>query len=315
MADPIEHARAAAETAAKLSEIADKISKVIDKIYVLKKEGQGLSIKVPERTCQYDAAVRVQKHGLATKNILFPLPEVERITATCMPSFFYLTNAIVKVPEGFILHYNAIPEGTELVLLNFEYRIPNPAFITNLVERSVSVEPLQYDDRDEYWMNAQLKFPQALQKIYSHLSLQDIDLNVDVAVDNEVKTTIPNYVTRGLRAIRKLLSQSDRNLTHTAFIEYLRTRRQIGTDIYTLIAEINALFIPERFMKFVEVTEPFRYYNSRQGTEFHDFPGQVVPKTMRVTSRTDLNLETPAKEGKVIYKKKSLSEELAKVFS
>ena len=304
----------AAESAVKVVDIAERIGKALDKIHALKKEGQGIYIKIPDKICQYDAIVRVQKSGIISKNVVFALPEVENIVGTCMPSLHSLHSSIRKIPEGFCLPLESIPDGTDYILLQFQYRISGSDFIFNLIESSVSAEPLEYNDRDEYWMHAALKFPQILQRAYSHLTLEDIDLNVDVAVDNEVKTAVPGFVTKGLRNIRKLLSQSDRNLAHKALITYLQSKRQIGTDIYSLMAEINSIFLPTRFKNFVDITPPFRYYDSKQGTDFYDFPGQVLPKAMTVVSRTNLNLQTPAREGKVIYKKRDLFSELQKIF-
>ena len=174
----------AAESAVKVVNIAERIGKALDKIHALKKEGQGIYIKVPDKICQYDAIVKVQKSGIISKNVVFPFPEVENIVGTCMPSLHSLHGSIGKIPEGFCLALETVPGGTDYILLQFQYKIPGSDFISNLVESSVSAEPLEYGDRDEYWMHAALKFPQILEKAYSHLKIEDIDLNVDVAVDN-----------------------------------------------------------------------------------------------------------------------------------
>lgn len=304
----------AISAATKIIEVAEKIAKVLDKIRVLKKEGQGIYIKVPERICQYDAIVKVQQSGFLSKNIDFPLPEVDRVIGTCMPSLSSLENAIYRTLEGFSLSIEGIPDGTDFILMQFQYKIPSSSFISNLVEMSVSAEPFEYSDRDEYWMHAQLKFPQILQKAYSHLRLQDVNLNVDVAVDNEISTAVPKYVIRGLRTIRRLLSESDRSKAHTLLMQHIQSRRRIGIDIYDLIYQISSIFMAERFKSFVDITPPFRYFDARQGADFYDFPGQVLPKAITVVSRTDLSLQVPAAEGKVIYKKTNLRDELNKIF-
>jgi hypothetical protein len=304
----------AANSAKKIVDIVDKIAKVLDKFHFLKREGQGICIKIPEKICQYDIVIRVQSSGFLTKNIDFPLPEVDRIIGTCLPSLTPLHQSLHKTPNGFTLTKEGIPNGTDLILLQFQYKIPDSKFILNLVETNVATEPLEYSDRDEYWMAVQLKFPQILQKAYSHLKLENVELNVDVAVDTEVKTAVPDYFIRSLRKIRELLSSQDRNIAHVRLLEYMQAKRRIGADIYALINQLSTIFIPDRFKDFLDITPPFRYFNSKFGTDFYDFPGQVLPRTMRVISRTDLSLETPATEGKVIYKKLDLLKELEKVF-
>jgi len=97
-------------------------------------------------------------------------------------------------------------------------------------------------------------------------------------------------------------------------MQHFQARRRLGMDVYDVIYQINSLFGPDRFKGFVRVTPPFRYFESKSGTDFYDFPGQVLPKAMRVVSRTDLSLETPAVEGKVVYKKHELFGELGKIF-
>ncbi len=304
----------AIESASKIVELAENIGKVLDKIYALKKEGQGISIKVPEGICQYDAIVKVRGSGIVSKNIAFQLPEVDNVTGVCMPSLKPLHDSIRKTAEGFCLFLEGVPDGTDYILLQFQYKTPGADFMSNLVESSVSAEPEEHNDRDEYWMHAGLKFPQILVKAYSHLRLENIELNVDVAVENELKTAVPAFVIKSLRSIRKLLGHTDRNLSHQAMINYLRSKRQIGMDIYSLMAQINNVFLPTRFKSFVEVTSPFKYHDSKQGSDFYDYPGQILPKVMAVTSRTDLSLQNPARDGKVIYKKTDLSKELEKIF-
>lgn len=302
--------------AGKIAEVAERIAKVLDKIRFLKKEGQGIYIKVPERICQYDVIVKVRDIGLFSKEIHFPLPEVDRLIGTCMPSLRSLHNAIHKTSSGFVLQAFSehVPYGTDFVLMQFQYKIPSSTFISNLVEKTLAAEPVEYNDRDEYWIHAQLKFPQILQKAYSHLRLQDVNISVNVAVDNEIKTAVPKSVIRGLRTIRRLLSESDRSKAHVYLMQHLQSRRRLGMSVYDVIYQINSLFASERFKSFVHVTPPFRYFDSKLGTDFYDFPGQVLPKAMTVVSRTDLSLETPAVEGKVVYKKRDLHGELEKVF-
>lgn len=295
-------------------DLLQEISKVLDKIYFFKKEGQSIYIKIPEKICQYDVAIRVQKSGVFSKNINFPLPRVDCIKGTCMPSLYQLENSILRTPDGFVLSGESIPKETDLILLQFQYNIPSSKFISNLVETRVAIEPEEFNDKDEYWMHAQLKFPKILQKIYSELEIQDIDLNVNVAVDNEIKTAIPKEVTKDLQIIREMLSQTERGKAHRLLLRHLQMKRRIGVDIYELIMQAQALFMPFNFRNYIEVTSPFKYFNSKQNIEFYDFPGQLVPKIMEVVSKADLTLETPAINGKVIYRKKELFEKLDDIF-
>ena len=291
-------------TAKDIAKVIGKITESLEKIKALKVEGRGIKIKVPEKVCQYDAIVRVSKHAVLSKKIPFNLPEVSEISGTFMPSLTPLGEAIQKTHNGFLLSIDAIPSGTEYILLSFQYKISYGRFISNLVETKVATEPYCYDEIDEYWMHAQLKFPQILQKTYTYLRIEDLELNVDVAVDNEIKTAVPKHFIKSLQIIRKLLAETDREKAHRLLIQHLQQKRRLGMDIYEIIAGIQSIFLPDSFKNFINVSPPFRCFKLEQGREFYDFPGQIVPKTMTVISRTDLSLERPAVEGKVIYMKR-----------
>jgi len=92
------------------------------------------------------------------------------------------------------------------------------------------------------------------------------------------------------------------------------SRRRIGTDPYSLISSLEGLFDPLQFRRFIEVTPPFKYFHSEKGHEYLDFPTGIFPKTMSVTCRTKLDLETPACEGKLVYKKRDLYKEISGIF-
>lgn len=302
------------QTAREIAKVIEKITESLEKVKALKVEGRGIKIRVPEDVCQYDAIVRViSKHAILSKKIPFNLPQISEISGTFMPSLIPLREAIQKAQEGFWLSMNNIPPGTEYILLSFQYKIHDSHFVSNLVETRVATEPYSYPEKDEYWMHAQLKFPRILQKTYTYLSIEDLELNVDVAVDNEVKTAIPRHFVKSLQIIRKLLAETNREKAHRLLLQHMQHRRRLGMDIYEIITGIQVIFLPDSFRNFIEVSPPFRCFKLEQGREFYDFPGQIVPKTMTVISRTDLNLERPAVEGKVIYRKRKLLEELSKV--
>jgi len=300
----------ATKTANQIIDVLQKISGALDRIRFFKREGQSIYIKTQQKIVQYDAAIRVRQSGVISKDIEFPLPQVKCINGTCMPSLLQLGNSIKRRPTGFVLSLEDIPLGTELVLLQFQYKIPDPRFIANLVETRVATEPLEFKDKDEYWMSAQLRFPKVLEKVYSGLEIEDIDLNVNVAVDNEIKTAIPWAIRKDLQIIREMLSEPERGKAHRLLLNHMQMRKRLSMDIYGIITEISTLFSPLRFQSFVEITSPFRYFNSKQGTSFSDFAGQLVPKMMTVISSADLNLQLPAVSGKVIYKKKDMLDTL-----
>jgi hypothetical protein len=142
-------------------------------------------------------------------------------------------------------------------------------------------------------------------------------INFNTLKESELQKKVPNSIEEFLRNIKKDL---ETNFTEVkkAFPKYSNILDQYAAfvidGIYALVTQLSSIFLPDRFRDFLDITPPFRYFNSKFGTDFYDFPGQVVPRTVKVTSRTDLSLEVPATEGKIIYKKLDLLKELEKVF-
>lgn len=310
----VPEAAAATKTAKELIDVGEKIFKILNKTRALHIESREVSIKVPERSCRFDVAVSVRHRGIFSKRVLFPISDVSRIIVHSLGSsrFDRLDDSITKVPNGFELSIERIHKDVEGILLTFEYDLRDMSFLDNILQTNTSREPSR--ERDSYWMHAQLKHLKWFKEKYDRWELQNAEFNVDVAIDNEVRSSIPKVFVRHFELVRELTSTTDRNVRARANMMLSSSRRKISGDPYSLISSVAALFQPLQFQRFVEVTPPFRYFNSTKGTEFLDFPSQVFPRTMNVTCRTKLDLETPAREGELFYKKTDLYNEIREIF-
>lgn len=304
----------ATKTAKELIDVGEKIFEILNKARALHIESREVSIRVPERSCTFDVAVSVRHRGIFSKKVLFPIGNVNHIVVHSLGSsrFARLDNSILRVPHGFELAIDRIPKSVEGILLTFEYDLHNMSFLDNIVQTNVSREPSK--ERDSYWMHAQLKHLKWFKEKYDRWELQDAEFNVDVAIDNEVKSSIPKAFVRHLELVHQVTSATDRNVRARANMMLSSSRRKIKGDPYSLISSISTLFQPLQFQQFIEVTAPFRYFNSKKGSEFLDFPSQVFPKTMNVTCRTRLDLGTPAHEGELFYKKRDLYKAIREIF-
>lgn len=183
-----------------------------------------------------------------------------------------------------------------------------------MVSRTVPKESAA-EDKNEYWMYAQLKEVDALKTKYGVIDLRDVDFFVNVDVHQEVDTTIPKPFRERLNAITDLTRTKDVN---EKFAEWQKIRTTtFGTggrgDLDTL-SDVFRIFVPEHFKTYVNVTEPFYYHDSEQGANILDFPLLSIPKFMRVISRTDLNLDNPTAEGILTYKRRDMLVEISKLF-
>lgn len=297
----------------KTNDIGEEIYRILEKARALQVVNREVSIRAPENSGTFRAAVKLNRGTSAPSKLLFPLG-VERITIHSLgPSkFTRLDNLVEKVSNGVQLHTNKIPEDVEDLLLTIEYDIQDMSFLDNIVQTDVAAEPSA--ESDSYWMHAQLKNLNLFMSKYDRWELLDTPFNVDVAIESEVTSSIPRYFVRHLKLLRQLIGASERGRIAKLSMMVSSSRRNIGGDPHSLISSLEGLFDPMQFKRFVEVSEPFKYSHSKKGGEYLDFPTGIFPKTMAVTSRTKLDLKTPASEGELVYKKRTLYEEISKIF-
>lgn len=186
--------------------------------------------------------------------------------------------------------------------------------LENLVKLNSQLDPLGSDssDEDKYWMTAQIKFPAALQRLYSRLELIGVDFRVDVGVHQEIKN-MPHEVAAIIQRTAEYSGTTDREKLHRLMIEQRRSARFAGR-FREDFRELAQMFMPTRFRRYILVQHPFRYYGCEQGLELFETSFVPLPKFMRVTSRTDLTLEEPAKEGFLVYKKREVRDEIRRIF-
>ena len=77
---------------------------------------------------------------------------------------------------------------------------------------------------------------------------------------------------------------------------------------------MQTLFLPNKFSTFVNVKEDFSYYDCERGLNFYDkLPFPTWPRTMKVVSRTDLNLNKLTATGSLLYKKDDFLDKIKKI--
>ena len=186
--------------------------------------------------------------------------------------------------------------------------------LSSLVERDWTHDSAEDESADvsEYWMSAQLRHPSVLKTSYGRLDLRGLDVRVDVGVSQDIKPRIPKPFVHQLETLNRLVLTSDRNASIRLALE--KARNNYARRENDLIQQVQDLFYSHEFRKFLDVQNPYQFYECYKGAELYDIPMFTIPKEMKVVSRTDLTLEEPARNGKLLYKKRSLQDAIAKVF-
>jgi len=297
--------------------VLDIIEKFINRLDALKSleiKGKELTLRVPERAIEIGISIDIHRHRLIGRTVEFPFPEIIRARAVALPTLIPQSQAIELSERGLSISFSKLSNDVERLLLSVQYKLPAKLFIEDIVQTNVQTEPRA--EVNEYWMHAQLRYLRDLIDVFQRFEVYDVPFLVNVAVHQEVKTSIPSNLLTSLRITREWMETHDRERKAQLSREHLRLGlgdRKVGKE-HEILSSIQELFLPTRFRNFIEVEDPFRYSESIQGSSRMAIPNYIIPEVMKVVSRTDLSLEKPAAKGKLVYMKRKLSEEIHKAF-
>jgi len=263
---------------------------------------QELTFLCPENRQKWRVLFK-SKRGLLGGKKKFPFPLVRKVSVTTPFSLADLTSQCINMlPEGgFELLYKNLQEDIPYILA-VEFDIKNPRFIDNLVYRKVQRDVPHKFKR--YWMQAQLRFVDVLDKMFSNIRFEDLNFDVRVHTHEEIRTSIPKDFEREVEIIVKWMGETDRGKKSRLSREHLKLlRRRRGggirreKSVLNLLQELQDIFLPKTFRSFIKVKQDFYYHDCLRGADYYAAPFPTWPKFMTVITRTSLNLKKPAAKG------------------
>lgn len=296
----------------KISNHSGKIDKgLTENFEVLGKE---IIIQCPECIQKYSISLVAKKIPRIFAKKEFKFGRVRRVSLRQLRSMQIIPDSITTDTEGFIVDMSTLQEGEEY-LLDVEYEIPDKTFVDSLVDRRHAVEP-RTEEEPEYWLAAQLKYPDVLQRSYGRVDIRDIDLSIDVAVHQTINMKVPKQFKDNLETIARLTKPRGRDATFRDYNKLIHLHKQRYSGKETdILASLQDYFLPSHFKGYVDVRNDFYYSSCERGIDWYDnLPFPTWPKFMTVTTRSDLTLEKCAANGALIYKKKNLIDEIEKLF-
>lgn len=271
-------------------------------------------IYCPENIQKYSIIFEA-KGGMIPKKIKFPYGVPRRLKLKPLRSLADLSDAVRITNDGFELKTKSM-SSIDTFILDVEYEIENHNYLSSLVERHHAKE-IPNDEDNEYWMHAELKHPKVLKSKYGKLELQDIDFNVDVGLSKDINTVIPDTFKNELEIGMELLKATNPHSIQQLGYKRIRAMRLRGKNKSAIecLNDIQELFARQNFCKYIDVEKDFHYSDCLRGHNYHEaVPWNLTwPKTMKIVSRTDLNLDNFASEGVVKYKKRSFLDEIEKM--
>jgi len=281
--------------------------------------GKEMRIECPQSIQHYSVAFETKGSRILPRKKKFNFGKVRRVSLRPIMSLQPITDAISYTENGFEINLKKLEQGT-LYLLDIDYFIEDRRFIDALVNKNVAKESLG-DETYEYWMVAQLKHLDVLKLEFRFIELKDLDFSVDVSVYNEIKMKVPSIFRKQLETAVKLLSKhhGGRDEQFKLLVQHqqlLRAQKEkYYGEIFEILEDIQEIFSPLTFGKFVDVQKDFYYFNCERGKDFYEtLPFPTWPKSMKVISRTDINFNRPAADGLLMFKKRNLMDEIEKIF-
>ncbi len=281
--------------------------------------GKEMRIECPQSIQHYSVAFETKGSRILPRKKKFNFGKVRRVSLRPIMSLQPITDAISYTENGFEINLKKLEQGT-LYLLDIDYFIEDRRFIDALVNKNVAKESLG-DETYEYWMVAQLKHLDVLKQEFRFIELKDLDFSVDVSVYNEIKMKVPSIFRKQLETAVKLLSKhhGGRDEQFKLLVQHqqlLRAQKEkYYGEIFEILEDIQEIFSPLTFGKFVDVQKDFYYFNCERGKDFYEtLPFPTWPKSMKVISRTDINFNRPAADGLLMFKKRNLMDEIEKIF-
>jgi len=306
----------AAPTLVKLMENGTKIVAMLKSD--LKVEGQEVTFLCPENVQRWSVAFTCKKNilGGGSKAFQFPIRQVD--LKSVVPLRDVTKDAIIMLPDGgFELSYSHLQDGIPYIL-RIMFDIESAKFVDSIVNRTTQREVVQ-EDKKEYWMHAQLKFVDVLERYYSQVKLEDLDFNVDVAVHEDVKTSIPHEFEKELEVVVKWMGETDRERKAGLSREHLRMmrgRKVVKREhLLKFLGDLQDIFLPSAFRRFVEVKQDFHYHDCMRGLDYYTMPFPSWPKFMKVVSRASLDIDKPAALGILEFKHSDFRSKIDQILS
>lgn len=303
-----------------LKRILEKGLKLISKLRSdFSIQGQELTFLCPENREKWSIVFQSKK-GLLGGKKQFLLPSIKKIDVVSLLPLKNVTSRCINLlPEhGFELIYKNLEEDTPY-LLELEFDIENPMFINHLIYRKVQ-EDTPHESR-RYWMQAQLKFVDVLDNMFSNVRFEDLNFDVRVSTHEDIRTSIPSSFKRELEVVVKWMRETDRERKRRLSMEHLRLLRarrggklKHGESILELLQELQDIFLPKTFQTFLKVERDFYYHDCLRGADYYAAPFPTWPKFMTVITRTNLNLDKPAAEGLLDFNYQDFRRKIEELF-
>lgn len=238
-----------------------------------------------------------------SKTKKFPKDKIYSINVYGMnPHPVKIDDAVISMDDHYLLD---LSHGIIFDSLSLEvaYRM-DEEWLRGLVHARSSPEPL--DNTMKYNLMAQLSNPTDLNLGFSRVDVEDYPITARVHIQESISTNIPKYVTELAKIEAEILDDYDPR-HGTKIMQLQRKKAELRTHLgkkglIDKMRELSRFLRPRHFLDYVNSFEDFRLHCCEWGDEyFRTIEMLSFPKSMEITTRTDLSLKKPAAHGYLEY--------------
>lgn len=273
-----------------------------------------LRLKCTEDFLEYTAGLRFRERLWTGSHATLRIPPPRRFRIYSLFPYEAIDGCHSVTENGVVLNRDGLKDKGDSFRVELEYDLEGSQTLSGLVFTSSPADTVALSsdtDIQRFWLHSELKSLDFLKSLYRRVRVEDLDVQVDVTLREEIRDAITPEFRREMMMLAKFQSE-DRNEQARA-IAYRRhhLRSRYSGNFFAAMQAAEELVQPSRFRRFLSLEGPYRLSKCTRGPDFSDAVLPVsLPHSMLVYSTTDLTLEEPAKEGKLIYKKSDFSKKM-----
>ena len=281
----------------------------------------GAKVEFPEirlnarrSTLEYTAGIVFNENHFKSGNLKLNVPTPSRVSLYSFEPYMQRNEAITILDNTLIIDTKKVEVDDYKFRLELEYPLQDSKALNSLVHTNSPAETY-YDDQgndfQRYWLHAELKTVDFLREVYKQVRIEELEVMVEVTIKEDIKSAINPEMRWDIETMAKLGSH-DRNEQMRALM--YRKHHPIPKfkgDIFKAMRSVQDLFLPSKFKRFLLLEGPYRLGDCTRGTTLGDmYQPLYLPQSMNVYSETDLTLDKPAREGKLVFNKSTFAKKL-----
>ena len=189
----------------------------------------------------------------------------------------------------------------------------------NAVKDLVHIQPAinrdSDEDSDRYWLDSSIKNPNLLEKVWTHLQINDIDVGVSVDFNKMFALRVPQEIRDKADSIKNFLNAGsspalDRNLIYKTLFEYRRQDKKVPFHPTDFIKVIQNLTARDTLIDYLSVDTSYKIGEITQPTKYNN----IIPQDVKVQAFTTLTLRYPQALGYLTFKRQKYLDKLQEEF-